>query len=85
MHVSICISGNVPFFRFNMKAGSVGGKEHNLGMVLLPLPTLVFHRFALAYVILSSFGTPKQASMKNVACFTTSGQLAFESPRQLKE
>ena len=68
-----------------MKAGFVRGKGHNLDMVLLPLPTLVFHWFALACVMLSSFGTPQQASMKDVACFTTSGQLAFESPRQLKE
>ena len=44
--------------RFSMKAGSVGGNEHNLGMVLLSLPTLVFHKFALACVMLSSFGTP---------------------------
>ena len=53
MHIWKCA-----LFSFSMKTVSVGGNEHNLGMVLLPLPTIVFHRFALACVMLSSFGIP---------------------------
>ena len=42
-------------FRFSMKAGSVGGKEHNLGMVLLPLPPLVSNPRRGCYIVLSMF------------------------------